>query len=71
MPKIRTPDETARFYLFRGDKKRIAEASGMVRQTLYSRIQKPGMLRLDELSAICKYQELTDAEIIQIVRGRL
>ena len=71
MPRVRTPDDTARFYLFRGTRKKIAEAAGLPRQILYDRIKKPGQLKLDELSAICKYQDLTDAEIIRIIRGRL
>ena len=68
MPKVRTREtETVRI-LLRGNKTEAMKKAGMTRGTFYNRIDRPGELKLSEIGPIAEANDLTDAEIVQIVR---
>ena len=68
MPKVRTREtETVRI-LLRGNKSEAMRKAGMTRGTFYNRVDHPGELKLSEIGPIAEANDLTDAEIAQIVR---
>jgi len=69
MPRIRTPATITQWYLFRVNKTEAAKKTGMPRGTLYRRLDHPGDLRLKELGQLVKLNDLTDEEIVTIVRA--
>lgn len=68
MPRV-TPDAKTRWYLFRGNKTEMAKRTGIKRETIYNRIRKPGNIRLSELGQLVAVNDLTDEQIINIVRA--
>lgn len=70
MPKLRTPDNTARKYLFSGNKSSLIRNTGISRATFYSREKRPGTVTLDELAALVREQELTKEELYLLVTER-
>lgn len=68
MPRV-TPDAETRWYLFRGNKTEIARKTGMTRETVYNRIKKPGDIKLTELGQLVAANDLTDEQIVKIVRA--
>lgn len=69
MPRIRTPATITQWYLFRGNKTEAMRKTGMTRGTFYNRIDHPGDLRLKELGQLVKLNDLTDEQIVKIVRA--
>ena len=69
MPRIRTPAAITAWYLFRGNKTEAMRQAGMTRGTFYNRIDQPGELKLSELGPLVKTNELTDEQIVTIVRA--
>ena len=69
MPKIRTPASITAWYLFRGNKTEAMRQTGMTRGTFYKRIDQPGELKLSELGPLAKANDLTDEQIVTIVRA--
>lgn len=69
MPKVQTPDNTTRKILFRKNKAEIMRMLGLAsRKSVYERIENPGKnIRLREFGVLA--EELTDQEIVTIVRG--
>ena len=69
MPKVRTPDNTARLYLF--EKRNVAQITRMLglgsRKSVYERIENPGNIKLKELGILA--EKLTDEEIVTVVRA--
>lgn len=43
--------------------------TGMTRGTLYNRIGKPGDLKLSELGQLVKMNDLTDEQIVKLIRA--
>lgn len=70
MPRIRIPDNTARKYLFSGNRADLIRKTGISKGTLYNRIKSPGDVTLDELAALVEAQELTERELYQLVTER-
>lgn len=69
MPRIRTPVTIAQWYLFRGNKTEAMRKTGMVRGTYYNREKAPGDLKLSELGPLVKVNDLTDEQIVKLVRA--
>lgn len=67
MPRV-TPAAKTRWYLLRGNKAEIARRLGVVTKTVYNRITRPGDIRLTELAALAKMNDLTDEQIAHVVR---
>ena len=70
MPKLRTPDNTARRYLFAGNNSALIRNTGISRATFYSRKKHPGDLTLDELAALVREQDINETELYQLVTER-
>ena len=70
MPKLRTPDETARRLLYGGNKTSLIRNTGISKGTLYNRIERPGKTTLDELAELVREQALTAEELYQLVTER-
>ena len=70
MPRLRTPDNTARRYLFAGNKSALIRNTGISRATFYSREKRPGTLTLDELAALVREQGLDAEELYKIITER-
>lgn len=70
MPKLKTPDTQARHILFRASDSALARMTGACRQTMAKRKEKPGTLTLDELAALVEGQDITDEELVYVVRNR-
>lgn len=68
MPRV-TPEAKTKWYLFRGNKSDLERQTGIKRRTLYDRIEKPGNIKLSELGQLVKANDLTDEQIIKIVRA--
>ena len=63
-----TPAAKTRWYFLRGNKAEIARRLGVVTKTVYNRINRPGDIRLTELAALAKMNDLTDEQIAHVVR---
>ena len=70
MPRIDTGNTIARRILFSGNLTGMSRATGVTLSTLKRRRDRPGMLTLDELSAIAEYLELTPEEITLLIKER-
>lgn len=70
MPRIRTPDNTARRYLFGQSMTAISKAVGWSRDTAYRRREKPGNITLDELAVLVAANEVTQEELYKLVTER-
>lgn len=68
MPRV-TPEAKTKWYLFRGNKTEIAKRTGITRETIYNRIKKPGDIKLSEFGQLVTINDLTDEQIINIVRA--
>lgn len=68
MPRV-TPEAKTKWYLFRGNKSDLERQTGIKRRTLYDRIEKPGNIKLSELGQLVKMNDLTDEQIVKIVRA--
>ena len=69
MPRIQTPATITEWYLFRCNKSEVMRQTGMTRGTLYNRIGKPGDLKLSELGQLVKMNDLTDEQIVKLIRA--
>lgn len=69
MPRMRTPATLTAWYLFRGNKSDTMRKTGITRKTFYNRIDHPGELKLSELGPLVEANELTDEQIVTIVRA--
>lgn len=70
MPSIRTPDSTARRLLFGTSLAKLTKAVGWgSRNTAYSRKMNPETITIGELAILAKENELTDEEIVTVVKG--
>ena len=69
MPHIRTPASITAWYLFRGNKTEAMRKAGMTRGTFYNRIDQPGEVKLKELGRLVEANDLTDEQIVTIVRA--
>lgn len=69
MPRIRTPATITAWYLFRGNKTEAMRKTGMTRRTFYNRVDHPGDLKLKELGPLAKVNDLTDEQIVKIIRA--
>lgn len=70
MPKIRTPDNTARKYLFTGNRSDLIRNTGITRRRMYAIIADPGKATADELAALVREQELTAEELYKVITER-
>lgn len=70
MPRIRTPDNTARKHLFSGNQSALIRNTGIDRATFYRRKEHPGSLTLDELALLVREQQLTETELYNLVTER-
>lgn len=70
MPKIRTPDNTFRKYLFTGNRSDLIRNTGITRRRLYAIIADPGKTSADELAALVREQELTAEELYKVITER-
>lgn len=68
MPRV-TPESKTKWYLFRCNKSEVMRQTGMTRGTLYNRIGKPGDLKLSELGQLVKMNDLTDEQIVKLIRA--
>lgn len=68
MPRV-TPESKTRWYLFRCNKAEAVRKTGITRGTLYNRIDHPGDVKLSELGPLVKVNDLTDEQIVKIVRA--
>lgn len=69
MPRIRTPSTITSWYLFRCNKAEAVRKTGITKGTLYNRINRPGNVKLSELGPLAKVNDLTDEQIVKIVRA--
>ena len=69
MPRIRTPATITQWYLFREKKTVLERKTGVKLRTIYNRIESPGEVRLSELGPLVKANDLTDEQIVKIVRA--
>ena len=70
MPRVRTPDSTARRYLFGEPITKLTRAVGWgSRTTAYQRKDRPDTITIGELAVLAKENELTDEEILTVVKG--
>lgn len=69
MPHIRTPASIAVRYLYKGNQSELERKTGILRRTLFNRRKDPGMTTLKEFGALAEANDLTDGEIIEIVRA--
>lgn len=67
---MRTPDDTARRILFRAGYTALGRMTGTCRQTMKRRETYPGTITLDELAYMAKGQDITDEELITVIRHR-
>lgn len=70
MPRVRTPDNVARWYLLTGNKSEISRKTGINRKRLYAIIDNPGKITLDELALLAKEQGIKMEELQTIVTIR-
>lgn len=70
MPRIETGNTIARRMLFGGNLSKMSRETGITWSTLKRRRDRPGMLTLDELSAIAGYLDLTQEEIALLIKER-
>lgn len=70
MPHIRTPDNTARKYLFTGNRSDLIRNTGITRRRMYAIIADPGKATADELAALVREQELTAEELYKVITER-
>lgn len=70
MPKIRTPDNTFRKYLFSGNRSDLIRNTGITRRRLYAIIADPGKTSADELAALVREQGLNAEELFKIITER-
>ena len=70
MPRVRTPDNVARWYLLTGNKSEISRNTGINRKRLYAIIDNPGKITLDELALLAKEQGIKLEELQTIVTIR-
>ena len=70
MPRLRTPDNTARRYLFGKPVATIARLVGWSRNTCYRRKEKPGEITLDELADLVRANGLDAEELYKLVTMR-
>lgn len=70
MPKIRTPDNTFRKYLFSGNRSDLIRNTGITRRRLYAIIAEPGKTSADELAALVREQGLNAEELFKIITER-
>lgn len=70
MPRVRTPDNVARWYLLTGNKSEISRNTGINRKRLYALLDEPGKITLDELALLTKEQETTIEELEKIIAIR-
>lgn len=68
MPRV-TPEAKTRWYLFREKKTVLERKTGVKLRTIYNRIESPGEVRLSELGPLVKANDLTDEQIVKIVRA--
>ncbi len=68
MPRV-TPEAKTKWYLFRGNKSDLERQTGIKRRTLYDRIEKPGNIKLSELGQLVKMNDLTDEQIVKLIRA--
>lgn len=69
MPRIRTPATITQWYLFREKKTVLERKTGVKVRTIYNRIDNPGDVRLSELGPLAKANNLTDEQIVKVVRA--
>lgn len=70
MPFIRTPDSIARRYLFGKPIAKLTRAVGWgSRNTAYSRKMNPETITIAELAILARENELSDDEILTVVKG--
>lgn len=70
MPRVRTPDDTARRYLFGGNMSELARRTGIDRRKLYERKKRPGKMSLDEFAIIATKQGLAPDEVLRLIQER-
>lgn len=70
MAILQSPDPHARRVLFGGNMSRLARETGLTRGLLIRRKQRPGDTTLAEFGLIAHSLDLTDAEIVALVRER-
>ena len=70
MPRLRSPDNTARRYLFRVSMAQIVRNTGICHGTAYNRRKHPGDITLDELAQLVRENELDAEELYKVVTER-
>jgi len=70
MPRLKTPDNTARAYLFRVPVARLARKVGWCKSTSFERKKQPGKITLDELAVLVRENEVTEDELYKLVTMR-